>query len=182
MRNGGFWFKVKVLSFKYVFATGTVAHILYPPLPMHKRCGQAGGHIQNLMTDEQINELADNLDCGLRCFVHREKKTIVATPDHDSDSELWDEVNDEIENNFDRYVEIEKMDSHESFRLMEHFIDTVDNSQLRDKLEEALRRPKPFANFKFDIDNSGPYRQKWFDFKKQRTIEWVRGQVIGNDL
>jgi hypothetical protein len=138
------------------------------------------------MTDEQINELADNLDFGLRCFVHKDKKTIVTTPDTinnpDSDSESWDEANEEIENNFDSYVEIEKMDSHELFRLMEKFIDMVDNAPLRDKLEEALRRPKPFANFKFDIDNSGSYRQKWFDFKKQQMIEWVQEQVIVNDL
>ena len=138
------------------------------------------------MTDEQINELADNLDCGLRCFVHKEKKTIVSIPDTfnnpDSDSEWWDEANDEIENNFDSYVEIEKMDSHESFRLMENFTNTVDNLQLRDKLEEALRRPKPFANFKFDIDNSGPYRQKWFDFKKREIVKWVQGQLTINDL
>jgi hypothetical protein len=138
------------------------------------------------MTEEQINELADNLDFGLRCFVHKDKKTIVTTPDTinnpDSDSESWDEANEEIENNFDSYVEIEKMDSHELFRLMEKFIDMVDNAPLRDKLEEALRRPKPFANFKFDIDNSGSYRQKWFDFKKQQMIEWVQGQVIVNDL
>jgi Uncharacterised protein family (UPF0158) len=134
------------------------------------------------MTDEQINELADNLDCGLRCFVHKTRKTIVTTNNSDSDSELWDEVNDEIETNSESYVEIEKMDSHESFRLMERFIDTVDNSQLRNKLEEALRRPRPFANFKFDIDHSGPYRQKWFDFKRQQMIEWVRGQLSMNDL
>jgi hypothetical protein len=138
------------------------------------------------MTEEQINELADNLDFGLRCFVHKDKKTIVTTPDTinnpDSDSESWDEANEEIENNFDSYVEIEKMDSHELFRLMEKFIDMVDNAPLRDKLEEALRRPKPFANFKFDIDNSGSYRQKWFDFKKQQMIEWVQEQVIVNDL
>jgi hypothetical protein len=138
------------------------------------------------MTDEQINELADALDSGLRCFVHKEKKTIVTTPDTinnpDSDSEWWDEANEEIENNFDSYVEIEKMDSHESLRLLEKFINTIDNLPLRDRLEEALRRPKPFANFKLAIDNSGLYRQKWFDFKNLQLIEWVKGQLIVNDL
>ena len=138
------------------------------------------------MSDEQINELADNLDSGLRCFVHKEKKTIVTTPDTlnnpDSDSEWWDAANEEIENNFGSYVEIEKMDRHVSFRVMEDFINTVDNLTLRDKLEEALRRPKPFANFKFAIDNYGLYRQKWFDFKKLQLIEWVKGQLIVNDL
>ena len=137
------------------------------------------------MTDEQINELADNLDCGLKCFVHREKKTIVTTPDTndpESDSELSDNTNKEIENNFDSYVEIEKMDSNESFRLMQNFIGAVDNERLRDKLDQALNRPKPFRNFKFEVDNSGPYRQKWFDFKKQQLIEWVKGQLTVNDL
>ena len=138
------------------------------------------------MTDKKIIELADNLDSGLRCFVHKDKKAIVTPPDTinnpDSDSEWWDAANEEIENNFDCYVEIRKKESHESFRLMEKFIDTVDNVPLHDRLEEALRRLKPFANFKFDIDKSGLYRQKWFDFKKQQMIEWVRGQVIVNDL
>jgi len=147
--------------------------------------GKLAGQIFQPMTDEQINELADNLDCGLKCFVHREKKTIVTTPDTndpESDSELSDNTNKEIENNFDSYVEIEKMDSNESFRLMQNFIGAVDNERLRDKLDQALNRPKPFRNFKFEVDNSGPYRQKWFDFKKQQLIEWVKGQLTVNDL
>jgi hypothetical protein len=70
------------------------------------------------MTDEQINELADNLDCGQRCYVHRETKTIVTIPDSAFDLgndsvEFWEDSIKEIENNFDSYVEIEKMDSNE---------------------------------------------------------------------
>ena len=138
------------------------------------------------MTDEQIIELADNLDCGLRCFVHRKKGTIVTTPDTtnepESDSEYWDNSIEEIEKNLDNYVEIEKMDSNESFRLMTNFIETVDDTGLRDKIEQSLSRPKPFRNFKFEIDNSGQYRQKWFDFKKRQMIERVKGQLITNKL
>jgi hypothetical protein len=138
------------------------------------------------MTDDQITELADNLDSGLRCFVHKETKVIVTTPDslNDplSDSELWDDANEEIEKNFDSYVEIEKMDSNESFRLMQNFIDTIEDERLRDKLDQALSGPKPFRNFKFEVNNSGPYRLKWFDFKKQQLIEWVKDQLTVNDL
>jgi len=148
--------------------------------------GKLAWKICQPMTDEQITELADNLDSGLSCFVHRETKAIVATPDsvNDplSDSELWDDANEEIENNFDSYVEIEKMDSNESFRLMQNFIETIEDERLRDKLDQALSRPKPFRNFKFEIDNSGPYRQQWFDFKKQQLIKWVKGQLTVKDL
>jgi hypothetical protein len=138
------------------------------------------------MTDYQIAELADYLDCGLRCFVHMESNVFVTKPDSTndplSDSELWDDANEEIENNFDSYVEIEKMDSNESFRLMQNFIETIEDERLRDKLGLALSRPKPFRNFKFEVDNSGPYRQKWFDFKKQQLITWVKDQLTVNDL
>ena len=138
------------------------------------------------MTDEQIAELADNLDCGFRCFVHKETKTIVTTSDFEndlySDADLWAEVNEKIEHNFDSYVEIEKMDSNESFRLMQNFIESIQDNQLRDKLDQALNKRKPFRNFKFEIDNSGSYRQKWFDFKKQQLIEWVKGQLTASDL
>ena len=138
------------------------------------------------MTDEQIADIADNLDCGLRCFVHRETKAIVTTPDAinglESDSELWDDAIEEIENHFDSYVEIEKMNPNASFRLMQNFVETVEDERLWDKLDQALNRPKPFKNFKFEVDNSGPYRQKWFDFKRQRLMEWVKGQLTVNDL
>src|SRR5690606_21705920 len=146
--------------------------------------GKLAGQICQLMTDEQINELADYLDCGLKCFVHRGNRTIVTTPDSDdpeSDSKLSDDYK-EIEKNFASYVEIEKMNSNESFRLMTNFIETVKDERLRDKLGLALNKPRPFRNFKFEVDNSGPYRQKWFDFKKQQLIEWVRGQLTVNDL
>jgi hypothetical protein len=65
---------------------------------------------------------------------------------------------------------------------MEKFIENFNDERLRDKLWEALGGPKPVWNFKFEVDNSGPYRQKWFDFKKQQLIEWVKGQLTVNDL
>lgn len=41
----------------------------------------------------------------------------------------------------------------------------------------ALNRSKPFRNFKWQIDNSGDYRQVWFDFKRRRYKEFVKKQI-----
>jgi len=60
---------------------------------------------------------------------------------------------------------------------MEHFIDTVDNERLREKMIDALSRRKPFQNFKSTIDNSGDYRDKWFKFKERAMMEWVERQL-----
>ena len=83
----------------------------------------------------------------------------------------------DLEENWDKYVEIDRLESHESFEIMADFAENVDSRELRDSLNNALNRKHPFQNFKWVVDNSGPYRQKWFDFKNQRLIEWVENKL-----
>ncbi|HEU5290904.1 MAG TPA: UPF0158 family protein [Cyclobacteriaceae bacterium] len=137
------------------------------------------------MTDEQITEIADAFDCGLRCYVHKENGTIVTIPDmldEADDSEPWDNSIKEIEEHSDKYVQIERMDSNGSFRLMTDFVSTIEDYRLRHKFDQILTEHKPFRNFKIAVDNSGPYRQKWFDFKRGQLIEWVKWQLIEKGL
>jgi outer membrane cobalamin receptor len=132
------------------------------------------------ITKDQIKEIAEQLDCGNRCYINKETGDIKATPDFDNgyaDEELWADVLKEFEENWEKYIQIEKMESHESFDLMADFADSVDSKELRDSLIKALNKKYPFRNFKWVVDNSGPYRQKWFDFKNQRLIEWVKDQL-----
>lgn len=134
------------------------------------------------MTDQAIIELADNLDCGLRCFVHKGEKKIMTVPDiheYDDNYEYWNKVLKEIK---DQYIEIERMNSNESFRLMTNFIETIGDLRLKSRLEGALNNPKPFRNFRFEIDQSGPFLQKWFDFRRRQMIEWVKAQLLVNNL
>lgn len=129
----------------------------------------------------QLEDIAEDLDCGMRCFYNLktgEIKTILNFDSWiDADEELWEDVTNEIENNQADYVEFEGFDSHDSFRIMVDFAETVDDARLQHKLINALNRPKPFQNFKWHIDNSGEYRQQWFDFKKKRYIQWVQEQA-----
>jgi hypothetical protein len=139
------------------------------------------------MTDEQIITLADNLECGLRCFVHKESRKIVTIPEavfetgNDSE-EFWEKSFKEIEKDINSYFVIERMQTHESFKLMEKFADLVENKILQQKLVLALNKPKPFSNFKYEVENSGSYKQRWYDFKKQQLIEWVKRQLTEKDL
>jgi len=134
----------------------------------------------NLIKD-QIKEIAELLDCGMRCYINKETGIIKSTPDFDSwltdDTEPWADELNELDENWDKYVEIERMESHESFEIMSDFAENVDSRELRENLINALNKKHPFQNFKWVVDNSGPYRQKWFDFKNQRNIEWVENKV-----
>ncbi len=132
------------------------------------------------LTKDQIKEIAEQLDCGMRCYIDKETGEIKTTPDFDNwytDDELWTDVLIELEENWGKYVEIERMESRDSFDLIADFAESVDSRELRDSLINALNKKHPFRNFKRVVDNSGPYRQKWFDFKNQSLIEWVEKKL-----
>jgi hypothetical protein len=98
------------------------------------------------------------------------------------DQDIWVTNSEEIDKNFADYIEIMGMESRESFRVMVNFVAAVDDEKIKDKLIEALDRPKPFRNFKFAIDNSGEYRDKWFRFKDEKLMDWVHEQLQENRL
>lgn len=130
------------------------------------------------LTTDKIKEISDQLDCGFRCFLHRQNNKLLFIPDTtrhiEIDTEAWATEIDELENNFDNYFEIDQLESGDTFRIMQQFTDTLkDTNQLKEKLIDALQNKKPFRQFKFIIDNSRAYRQNWFDFKSRKIQEWV---------
>jgi Uncharacterised protein family (UPF0158) len=134
------------------------------------------------MTNEQLNEIAENLDCGLRCFVHKDTADIRCIPDErqfgDFDQQAWEEDIKAIRKERKKYLEIERMTSQEEFGLMEEFVDLVDQKRLREQLQQVLSRPKPFRNFKVELEQAGPYREKWFAFRRTKMLEWVKNQLL----
>jgi hypothetical protein len=118
-------------------------------------------------SDRFILALADEFDSELLFFPDTLKH-------YDMDTEAWSEEMEKFDNNFDEYKEIDGLESHDSFEIMADFVETLpDSKRLKNKLIEALNRKRPFREFKFVIDNSGEYRQKWFEFKDRRLQEWV---------
>ena len=131
------------------------------------------------ITEEHINEIAGLLDCGLVCFLHTENGTIESHPDDMDlvdDHELWKEIIDKIELDFDKYIKFEKMDSSQSFRIMTDFVDQIDSHNFKTKLIDILNRPKSFRHFKHAIDHSD-YRQDWFDHKDKMYVNWIKEQL-----
>ena len=133
------------------------------------------------LADQQIKEIAENLDGGMKCFYNKQTGEIKILLDFDNfdgaDEELWEEEIKEIDEHWGDLVEFEKMSSRESFQLMVDFAESVDNPSLQDRLFIALNRTNPFRHFKWHIDNSGKYRQRWFNYKDLRYIEWVKEQL-----
>lgn len=136
--------------------------------------------MKEIVTEKEIADIAEGLMAGFRCYIKKEDGSVIETPDigEFSDTyELWEDKINEIAQNSDSYVSIEKMDSWGSFRLRERSIDIVTDQYLQRKLTDALSKRKPFRHFKFEIDNSGPWRNKWFEFYKLEVVAHVKKQL-----
>ncbi len=130
------------------------------------------------LTKEQIKEIAEQLDCGFRCFWSKTDGELLFIPDTlkhpDMDTDAWSDELEKLDANFFDYKEIDQLESSDSFEIMADFVETLyDSNKLKDKLIDALNKRRPFREFKFAIDNSGEYRQKWFAFKNEKMQEWV---------
>lgn len=129
------------------------------------------------LSNKVINEIAQDLDCGMVCYINKqthEVKAIIDPNDPFADEEFWREDLDEIERTWESYIKIEKMSSREAFGIMEDFTNQVSNNAIRDRLIIALNRRKPFRHFKYEVDNNEDIRQQWFKFKEIRYEEWVK--------
>ena len=132
--------------------------------------------MNNIPTDS-IKEIAEQIDCGFRAYIHKTTHALLFIPDEDSivdvDFDFWTEELEQLENNQADYVEVNKWSSSEVFKSMQEFSELVSDAKHQNRLFDALRKNKPFREFNFVIDHSGDLRQEWFDFKNKWQMDFV---------
>ena len=127
-----------------------------------------------------VSETADSISAGLVCFINGDTLEIESLPkDALEDPYEFEAMTGETLESmglkhyeWKNCIEIEPVDSHESFKIMEGFADKVPDNKLKQKLFNALNRKRPFANFKYLIDNSN-YHQNWFDYRQAWLEQYV---------
>ncbi len=157
-------------------------------------------------TDVQIAEIVDAIDSGCHeCYVNPETYEFEIIFNEETLSNYgisWneDEEDDETEdidslpswqkemyldvkaqmkriNSWKSFIRIEKPESFESFKFMEHFVDSVlPEGRLKEQFWQILNRRHPFREFNHLIHNC-QYREDWFQFKQKELEEYVRRQL-----
>lgn len=135
-----------------------------------------------IISQEQIKEIAEMLNCGFRCFCNKVTGEVIFIPDENKYSFIdWDDWANDLKNirkNHLDYHEIEPLESRDLFNIMIEFTESLeDNNSLKERLIGALNKRKPFRGFKYVIDNSGIYRQQWYSFKENCIQEWVKREI-----
>jgi len=89
--------------------------------------------------------------------------------------EDYEEDSERVENG--NYAWIEPMDSRDSYRHMEEFVELLPGGETRSVLGQALALPKPFRRFKDALEAFPEERQAWLDFKeeamKRHALSWL---------
>jgi len=134
------------------------------------------------VTPAMIEEVAGELDVGYRVFVHRSTGAIEVLMDLEKFDDVDEEIRGITQRFLDResadYVEVERWNTREEFEMMAGFAEQLaDAPAMQEQLITALNGSKPFRNFKFIINNAGPYRQQWFAFKDARQQAYVKKRL-----
>lgn len=81
-----------------------------------------------------------------------------------------------------RFLKIPCTDSREGYRDMKDFIRTVDDEHLEEKLWIAIDGKGAFRRFKKVLTRHPDVRQRWFEFKDERTrervVDWLEWKEI----
>ena len=137
---------------------------------------------------QAVSEIADGLDAGFVCFLNMDTMEVEDIPQgmvtDPENYELMTGISSEEADlkylSWGNVMTFEPVESNESFDIMRKFTNQLEDKKLQAKLDYALNNRKPFANFKFLIDNSA-YRQQWFDFKK-RCLEIHVKELLSMEL
>lgn len=73
-----------------------------------------------------------------------------------------------------RYVPVPEMDAHETYRIMEDFIDTVRDEHIRDTLEAAIAGRSAFRRFAEALHRHPELYERWCEFETDRKRDWAR--------
>ena len=129
-----------------------------------------------------IRQIAQELDSGNDCYYNLKNNEIIAIPNFSQisdDAEFKEAFQADltrVEKQKADLIKFEILESFESFKIMERFVEQLTDQKLQSELENILANKKPFQNFKYVIDKS-EFRKDWFEFK-QFELE----RIVGNKL
>ena len=81
----------------------------------------------------------------------------------------------------DRFIPIEHPGSDRGFRWMEGFA-LAQEDRVRERLLDALDRPRPFRRFKDALGAFPEVREAWFAYENDRLRECAREWLASNDI
>jgi len=71
----------------------------------------------------------------------------------------------------ENFVALPRIEPGEQYEIMTDFVRQLGDERARERLADALDRPKPFRRFKDALAELGSVRERWFSFERERHQE-----------
>ncbi len=130
------------------------------------------------LNDADLNEAATAIRRGMEVFVHREHGRLLVVDDPErnvrADPEVYEVIMQEINQDRDAYVHIERLEANAALDIMRSFTDRVRSQELWTSLTYALKRPRPFVTFKSELTKFPKNYEKWREFRQQAYRTYVQ--------
>ena len=138
--------------------------------------------MQVSISPDQIKEIAQELDAGMKCFYHIPTGEVKSYPDElrghaGFEEEFWEDIIEQVESLPEEFVAFQSMESFESFRVMETFINNIEEEKIQRHFQYAIALKKPFQQFNYLLHDYPGLQEQWFDFKNLHLIEYVQQQL-----
>lgn len=133
------------------------------------------------ITPQLLDDIAQELSIGNCCFLNIHTGEVATYPSvlkyDDTDSEFWQDVLDQVNDTPQDYIEIEGMESWESFGVMEDFISVMVPAIHQNRFVDAISKKHPFRRFNELLHDFESLRNQWFEYKYQRYMTFVNEQL-----
>jgi len=103
-------------------------------------------------------------------------------PTSEDFGDVPDDVRKLYENDPNRFVAIDPMDSSDGYRIMEAFVSQLPEDEARRALSRTLTGRKPFESFKHALDEFPDDRAAWFEFHNERMLDQARDFLSYNEI
>jgi hypothetical protein len=81
-----------------------------------------------------------------------------------------------------QFLEIEPLETYESYEIMESFVESVTDTRRRDLLERAIHGKGAFRRFRDTVAEDPEEQQSWYDFKQEslrsRARQWLQANAL----
>lgn len=125
--------------------------------------GQHKGQIDVPVAWEALEDAFENNAPEVHSYLHFDTGEVIRIVDGVADPAMHTRIM-----NDNRYLRIEPVSSREQYRWMERFIATVEDEELRRRLNVAIDGKGAFRRFKDALMSHPVDRERWFAFRSER--------------
>ena len=120
-----------------------------------------------------FRDIAEEVNLGQTCYLDKETKAFFCVPNFDEDASAEDALETELaklKKERQDFIKLEQPDSTSGYKMMEDFVQSIDDFEIQSDFMEALYYERPFASFKQKVKKHS-FTSEWNTFRKERLAE-----------